>query len=298
MAIFPSTFFYTLTPGGTNQYTINGQIPSGQAAADAGDDTLTVNESVAVNFTTANSYDGTYTYIGHEPGLAGIVAQDTNGDYFLFANNEALPNQNFNIQANDLVVCFLTGTLIATPDGERTVESLAAGDLVLTADLGTRRVRWIGRQTVVAMFTNRVQSYPVRIAAGALGEDLPRRDLFLSPSHALVIDGVLVHASALINGTTIHQVSNPEPRFTFFHIETEDHAVILAEGVPAETFVDNVTRRRFDNFAEFEALFGESDDVMIELGLPRAMSPRQLPAAIRERIAARARILGPDADAA
>ena len=96
------------------------------------------------------------------------------------------------------------------------------------------------------------------IAAGALGDNLPIRDLRLTSDHALLIDDVLVQAGALVNGSTIRRIPNAElgERFTVFHIETENHEVILAEGTPAETFIDNVSRRRFDNFAEYEALYG------------------------------------------
>ena len=87
-------------------------------------------------------------------------------------------------------------------------------------------------------------------------------------------------------------MTHPEPRFTWFHIETEDHAVILAEGTPAETFVDNVSRARFDNYAEFEALYGKPEASIEELDHPRVKSARQLPAAIRDRLAARASSLG------
>ena len=130
---------------------------------------------------------------------------------------------------------------------------------------------------------------PVHIAAGALGEGLPTRDLRLTADHALLIDGVLVHAGALVNGTTILRIPMAlGERLVVYHIETEQHEVVLAEGAPAETFIDNVTRTRFDNYAEYEALYGAAIDAMEELPQPRAMSSRQVPHSIRARIAAAA----------
>ena len=82
-------------------------------------------------------------------------------------------------------------------------------------------------------------------------------------------------------------------RFTWFHVELDDHALILAEGVPAESFVDNVTRRRFDNFADYEALYGDTGATIAELPAPRIKSARQLPQALRARLAARALALRP-----
>jgi hypothetical protein len=95
---------------------------------------------------------------------------------------------------------------------------------------------------------------------------------------------VLVQAGALVNGTTITRRTRMPERFTYFHVELDDHALILAEGVPAETFVDNVTRRRFDNYAEYEALYGDLDRPIAELDLPRVKSARQLPRGLRERL--------------
>jgi hypothetical protein len=100
-----------------------------------------------------------------------------------------------------------------------------------------------------------------------------------------------------VNGSSIRRIVEPGERFTYWHIETEDHTLILAEGCPAETFVDNVTRRRFDNYSEYEALYG-SGDTIAELDLPRAMSTRQVPRATRERLAAVALELGYDTKAA
>ncbi|MBS7545267.1 Hint domain-containing protein [Ancylobacter oerskovii] len=193
--------------------------------------------------------------------------------------------------------CFLAGTRIATPEGFRVVEDLVIGDLVLGADGRARPVRWIGRQSVIAMFADPFTAYPIRVAAGALGDNLPARDLFLSPDHALLIDGLLVQAGALVNGSTVSRVERPEARFTYFHIELADHALILAEGMPAETFVDNVTRRRFDNHAEYEALYGSEAPAIDELDLPRVKSARQLPPALRTRLAGRAAAQEPAAAA-
>jgi hypothetical protein len=194
--------------------------------------------------------------------------------------------------------CFCAGTLIATPGGERPVETLAIGDTVTTADGGVRTVRGIGRQTIVTAFADAARTLPVRIAAGALGEALPRRDLTLSPDHALCLDGVLVQAGALVDGLLVTRIADPGPRFTYFHVELADHALILAEGVPAETFVDNVTRARFDNVAEFVALYGDTGPTIDELDVPRVKSARQLPRALRDRLAARAAALCPVATAA
>jgi hypothetical protein len=190
-------------------------------------------------------------------------------------------------------VCFLAGTLIATPRGEVPIDTIRTGDLVLTADGRAVPVLWLGRQTVSTVFSMDENRRPVVIQAGALSQGLPRRDLRVTSGHALVFDGVLVNASALVNGTSIRYMSMADlgDTFTVFHIETTDHEIIVAEGAPTETFIDNVTRARFDNYAEFVALFGTEGRPMAELHQPRALSARQVPQAVRTMIAARASVL-------
>jgi hypothetical protein len=191
------------------------------------------------------------------------------------------------IDTGSFIVCFLAGTRIATPTGETPVETLAVGDLVLTADGRAAPVKWVGIQTVATLFADPLRAFPIRITAGALGPNLPLRDLLVSPDHALFLDGALVQAGALVNGSTIVRETAMPERFTWFHVELDDHALILAEGVPAETFVDTVTRRRFDNYADYVARYGDTGPVLSELPAPRIKSARQLPASLRARLAAR-----------
>jgi hypothetical protein len=195
------------------------------------------------------------------------------GDYFHIVNG------------NEIAICFMPGTLIHTPDGGRAIEMLRAGDLVSTMDGRVMPVRWIGRQTVSRTFGNRTRVLPIRIKHGALGENLPERDLLVSPDHALLINDVLIQAGALVNGTSIVRESNVPRIYTYYHVELDDHSLILAEGVPAETFVDNVDRLAFDNWHEYEALY-PNGKAIAEMQYPRAKSFRQVPAEIRGNLAA------------
>lgn len=241
---------------------------------------------------TAADYDGSYEYIGEEQSLGGYVALGPDGNYYVFSNQEYLPNQNFNVQQVPVVVCFLAGTMIATPSGEAAIETLKAGDLVLTADGSARLVRWLARQMISTVFADPLKVMPILVRAGALGDGLPKRDLYVSADHALLLDGMLAQAAALVNGTTIIRHTDMPTTFAYFHIELEDHTLILAEGVPAETYVDNVARRRFDNYAEYVALYGDAGPAIPEIDLPRVKSARQLAPATRARLVARAQALG------
>jgi hypothetical protein len=99
----------------------------------------------------------------------------------------------------------------------------------------------------------------------------------------LLVDGVLVQAGALVNGASILRDRAMPEFFTYYHVELATHELILAEGVPAETFVDNVDRLGFDNWADHQAQFGDAE--ITEMPYPRAKSARQLPTAIRARLA-------------
>jgi hypothetical protein len=188
-------------------------------------------------------------------------------------------------------LCFMAGTMIRTPDGEVAVETLKRGDLVLTWDGLAQPVRWLGRQTISTRFADPVRVLPIRIRAGALAENVPARDLRLSPDHAVLVDGALIHAGALVNGASILRETAAPEIFTYYHVELDDHSLVLAENTPAETFVDNVERLAFDNWAEHEALYPEGKPID-EMPYPRAKARRQVPLPTRAALDERANVLG------
>lgn len=286
MADYEFDYYYSVSgPGpGTN---INAVEPQTVEFTIADGDTLETGETIDVTL-DAGPTPETVTYQGisadGEPFFQG------SGGQWYFASNtlyEPQPPGSVPAMLDQSFFCFLAGTLIATPTGQVAVEVLAIGDLVLTSDGRVVPVKWIGRQTHMPAFGMLETRRPVIITAGALGENLPVRDLRLTADHAIVLDGLLVQAGALINGTTIRRMTPAElgERFVVYHIETEHHETVVAEGTAAETFVDNVSRRRFHNYAEYEALYGIPREFIVELDMPRVKSARQLPAAIRSRIA-------------
>ncbi len=223
-------------------------------------------------------------YIGSSGG--GIVTEDS-GAFIFSTSNPRFVNlatgQTVEVTSANFLLCFTRGTAIATPNGERAVETLAIGNLVLNAQGQPVPVKWIGRQTIHPAFAMFHDKLPIRITAGALGQGLPHRDLCVSPDHALLVEGCLIHASALVNGRTITRATDWTDVVEYFHIETEAHEIILAEGAPTETFIDNVSRECFDNYAEYAALYPDAAP-MVELDLPRVLFARQLPAVIRRHL--------------
>ncbi len=154
-----------------------------------------------------------------------------------------------------VVACFCPGTLIRTPRGDIAVEALRIGDPVTTATGSAEPVRWIGRRSYAGrLLAGRPHLLPVRIRAGALGAGLPLRDLVVSPKHAMLLDGVLVAAEYLVNGSTIVREARLE-RVDYIHVELDRHDIILAEGAPTESFVDDDSRGMFQNASEWAALY-------------------------------------------
>lgn len=149
--------------------------------------------------------------------------------------------------------CFAEGTRIATPGGLSPVEALAPGDRVLTLEGDVLPILWLGHRAVdCERHPAPEKVWPVRIEAHAFGPGLPARHLFLSPDHAIFAEGVLIPVKHLLNGRSIRQMSRA--RVTYFHIELERHAILLAEGLPAESYLDTGDRQAFAHGAGVVAL--------------------------------------------
>lgn len=299
---FSSWHYYTNTSGNTMD---KGGPGFGTFASTITETSGSIDTTMRPGETFTDNWAGggtTYHGLYDHSGTTFVVMQDVNNGYYLFPHPtegdlaaSAFPDtfELTDVQAtvaDTVVMCFGKGTLIMTPSGEVTVETLKIGDEVLSATGKPVPVTWIGRQTVIPFFGPAERLMPVRISAGALGEALPHSDLTVTADHAMLIDGALCHAGALVNGTTVKRVPPEEmgQRFTVYHIETPGHDIILANGAQAETFIDNVARSTFGNYDEYLALYGEPVDRMEESPLPRAMSRRQVPVRIRNMLAERA----------
>jgi hypothetical protein len=142
------------------------------------------------------------------------------------------------------VACYRRGTRILTPDGEVCIEDLAVGDLVMTQDHGAQPVTWLGHRLVDCQNHPAPHDvWPVRVQPGAFADAVPARDLYLSPHHTIYCDGVLIEAKNLINGASITQI--PCDSVEYWHLELAAHDILLAEGLPAESYLDTGNRHSF-----------------------------------------------------
>jgi len=156
--------------------------------------------------------------------------------------------------------CFLAGTRIKTTAGEITIEDLRIGDNVLTTSGQAKPIKFIGRRKVSRERTGpwKKGEGPVKIARFAIDGKAPHSDLYISPTHAIYIDGILIPVGNLVNGVTIVADAKPEAlSLTLLHIELDTHDAILAEGLAVESFRhDNPHAQAFDNADEYVRLYG------------------------------------------
>src|SRR5262249_4763154 len=135
---------------------------------------------------------------------------------------------------------------------------------------------------------------PICIEAGALGESLPRRDLWISPHHAMFLEGVLIEAKDLVNGVSIVQPMEMTD-VEYFHLELESHDVILAEGAPSESFVDDNSRMMFQNAGEYSKLYPAETPKPALYCAPRVQDGEELER-VRAKVAKLAGVAGGESE--
>lgn len=194
---------------------------------------------------------------------------------------------------------FAAETRIATMRGEVRAAALRPGDLLMSARNGTPPVpvTWVGRRSIdIARHRRPALVAPVRIAAGALAEGVPCRDLLLAPGHALLLAGRLVPAVLLVNGRSIEQ----EPGWrgiAYVQVELPAHGVLLADGAAVESYIDEDDRRHFGDAGlrwRIERMLSARGNGRYDAGacLPVLRDgPSLLP--LRARLAARAEAIAP-----
>jgi hypothetical protein len=145
-----------------------------------------------------------------------------------------------------IIECFAAGTRIDTPEGTMLVEDLAIGTMVRAHFAGSAPIQWIGRRHVdCKRHPDPRKAWPVRVRAGAFGPGRPRRDLLLSPNHAVYLDGDLIPIGLLINDTSIIQLQVDE--VAYYHLELAQHDLLTAEGLLSESYLAAGDRSNFVN---------------------------------------------------
>lgn len=240
-----------------------------------------IQNSVKVTFIDSTHFtiDGTeytYDYTWGGKGSTQIILGDTTGGYFLLTDanvnisNYTYTNHSMNgnisnywqvkekgthshikldYQDRGFDPCFLAGTEISVNGATRKVEDLAVGDridVLVNGKTEQKTVTWVGKSTSVAapFLPLDMAGYPVRIVKDALAEGVPFKDMLITPEHCLYLNGCFVPARMLVNGQSIFY-DQSFTSYDYYHVETEDHAIITADGVLTESYLDTGNRRSF-----------------------------------------------------
>lgn len=192
--------------------------------------------------------DGVWTYQADnsDPTIQALNAGDSITEVFTVTSVRGTTTVTITINGADEPPCFVAGTLIDTPHGPRPVESLKAGDVVLTRDNGEQAIQWIGQAGIdLAGQPEPEKLAPIRVARDAIAPGVPDRDLLLSPMHRILVsapevqllfgqDEVLCAVKHLVNGRTIRQ--DLQDQVTYFHLMFDDHQVLSSSGCLSESF--------------------------------------------------------------
>jgi hypothetical protein len=243
----------TFAPGASAALTIDAGVdPTNTIKGFASGDTINLTGYNAA--TTTTDFDSTTDVLTVTDGTHTDTLRlsgDYSGEYFHATSSSS----GVVISENNSVACYCRETRILTASGEVAVEDLKIGDLLITLSGERRAIKWIGKRSYSGRFANANRGVlPICFKAGSLDGRLPARDLWISPKHAMFIDGVLIAAEQLVNGVSIVQAERVD-MVEYFHIELDTHDIIIAEGAASETFVDDASRAMFHNAREFKSLY-------------------------------------------
>ncbi|WP_086652432.1 Hint domain-containing protein [Acetobacter malorum] len=242
---------------------------------------VNIQNSVSVTFSkssfTINGKNYTYDLTWGKSGSTQIILGDGHGGYYLLtdadikisdfsyhnysysnSNNHWTITNTTNSSSSNLafnnkhfVTCFLSGSEISTADGTRAVEKIQIGDQLVAFDWKhntpvTRRVVWAGKAhaTAQANLPDDEAGWPVRILKDALADGVPYKDMLITAEHCLFFNGKFVPARMLVNGVSIFY-DKTIPSYDYYHVETEEHSVITADGVLTESYLDTGNRLSF-----------------------------------------------------
>lgn len=272
---------FTLDSGGNANITTNtGGIINLQGTDNSG---LVISGKASAGGTTVAStidnFDGNDTITLEDvqrSDVAGVTFADADhititlkDGSSITLNIPGIENAGYSLGSNSegeltFTTCFLSGTSIATLQGMMNVEDIQIGEVVETFDWKTNKiisspVIWVGQKhmTVKTHLSDDLAGYPVRVLKDAIAENVPNKDLLITPEHCLFFDGNFVPARMLVNGRSIYY-DLTITSYNYYHIETEAHSVIWANGTLTESYLDTGNRNSFANKSKVVSLFSEA----------------------------------------
>jgi hypothetical protein len=260
---------------GTGNDTLEGGAGNDDLVGGAGND-VAIYSGPRADYSITENTDGSLVIADQRAGSPDGTDTVVNVESFQFSDGTYSA-----AELENNAPCYSAGTLIATERGDVAVEDLVVGDRVITSSDMARPIKWIGRRSYSGRFAlGQKHILPICIKAGALDETVPRRDLWISPHHAMYLDGVLIEAKDLVNGVSIVQSERVE-KVEYFHVELDSHDVIFAEGALSESFCDDDSRGMFQNEQEYRAINPDASQAPERYCAPRRDEGYEVEAARR-----------------
>ncbi|ANA15317.1 hypothetical protein WG31_14425 (plasmid) [Acetobacter oryzifermentans] len=183
-------------------------------------------------------------------------------------------------QDGNAIICFLAGSMIRTPEGDVAVEDIQIGDQVIAFDWKnnedvTRSVVWVGkaRANVRPELRDDEAGWPVRILKDAIADGVPYKDMLITAEHCLFFKDRFVPVRMLVNGVSIFY-DKSITSYDYYHVETEQHSVITADGMLTESYLDTGNRSSFRQEGKVATLRGAvkswENDAGATLGVDRS----------------------------
>ncbi|MGF1277661.1 Hint domain-containing protein [Acetobacter pasteurianus] len=262
---------------GTNTYSLIGVDQYGNTSTSAGNNYIATNVSFAQSGTDKAGNPTYYTpsdlYGGGTTGTvsSGEFAGDT---YYLGSGLSS------NSDGTMVITCFLSGSMIRTANGDVAVEDLQIGDQVVAFDWQNdsdiiRPVVWVGKAhtTVRPDLPDDEAGYPVRVLKDAIADGVPYKDMLITAEHCLFFRDRFVPVRMLVNGVSIFY-DKSITSYDYYHVETEQHSVITADGMLTESYLDTGNRSSFRQEGKIATLRGAvrswADDAGAPLGVERS----------------------------
>ncbi|MCP1201904.1 Hint domain-containing protein [Acetobacter oryzoeni] len=236
----------------------------------------TKDSQIDLQYVTFNNAKWEYS----DANTVAITTTDATTDdtYTVTLNIPNVEATGFNLvndnQGGTIITCFLAGSMICTPDGDVAVEDLQIGDQLVTFDWEhdrevTRPVVWVGKAhaKVRAGLPDDEAGYPVRILKNAISDGVPYKDMLITAEHCLCFEGKFVPARMLVNGFSIFY-DKSITSYDYYHVETDQHSVITADGMLTESYLDTGNRRAFRQEGKVATLRGAVQSWAEDAGAP------------------------------
>lgn len=227
-----------------------------------GKSTTTVPKNFAVDFPQTKTIYGYYDLITHQTtigldlNILGLINVGLGPSIVISGNpfGLGLGVKEWTSTSNPdgtggILICFLKNSMIRTENGDVPVQDLRIGDTIIAYENGkeiSRSVTWAGKATATVnpALPDDEAGYPVRIFKDAIADGVPFKDMLITPEHCLFFDGKFIPARMLVNSRTIIY-DRTITTYDYYHVETEQHSIIMADGMMTESYLDTGNRASF-----------------------------------------------------